>query len=128
MPGPLGYRNPLSRFEVTMLVWCECLVRGLVVRASDSRPEDLGLMSDATKYPRVHTEYVLVKSVGLKVLWAESRVQGTGEYFPPPVQWQNCGGGDRWCRHPSSFREISPSYFILSPVWCSRLSQRQANF
>ncbi|GFX20399.1 hypothetical protein TNCV_3487571 [Trichonephila clavipes] len=23
MPGPLGYRNPLSRFEVTMLVWCE---------------------------------------------------------------------------------------------------------
>ncbi|GFV57697.1 uncharacterized protein LOC105457711 [Trichonephila clavipes] len=28
MPGPLGYRNPLSRFEVTMLVWCESLVRG----------------------------------------------------------------------------------------------------
>ncbi|GFW85981.1 uncharacterized protein TNCV_1967891 [Trichonephila clavipes] len=32
---------------------------------------------------RVHTEYVLVKSVGPKVLWVESRVQGTGEYFPP---------------------------------------------
>ncbi|GFV32456.1 uncharacterized protein TNCV_1677421 [Trichonephila clavipes] len=32
---------------------------------------------------RVHTEYVLVKSVGPKVLWAESRVQGTGEYIPP---------------------------------------------
>ncbi|GFY27260.1 hypothetical protein TNCV_2068811 [Trichonephila clavipes] len=32
---------------------------------------------------RLHTEYVLVKSVCLKVLWAESRVQGTGEYFPP---------------------------------------------
>ncbi|GFV07578.1 uncharacterized protein TNCV_4940841 [Trichonephila clavipes] len=32
---------------------------------------------------RVHTEYMLVKSVGPKVLWAESRVQGTGEYFPP---------------------------------------------
>ncbi|GFW69041.1 uncharacterized protein TNCV_2919391 [Trichonephila clavipes] len=31
----------------------------------------------------VHTEYVLVKSVSPKVLWAESRVQGTGEYFPP---------------------------------------------
>ncbi|GFV49710.1 hypothetical protein TNCV_1130871 [Trichonephila clavipes] len=30
---------------------------------------------------RVHTEYVLVKSVGPKVLWAKSRVQGTGEYF-----------------------------------------------
>ncbi|GFT64565.1 hypothetical protein TNCV_649551 [Trichonephila clavipes] len=26
MPGPLGYRNPLSRFEVTMLVWCESLL------------------------------------------------------------------------------------------------------
>ncbi|GFS86151.1 hypothetical protein TNCV_660421 [Trichonephila clavipes] len=25
---------------------------------------------------------MIVKSVGLKVLWAESRVQGTGEYFP----------------------------------------------
>ncbi|GFY33747.1 uncharacterized protein TNCV_4594591 [Trichonephila clavipes] len=32
---------------------------------------------------RVHLENVLVKSVGPKVLWAESRVQGTGEYFPP---------------------------------------------
>ncbi|GFX12879.1 uncharacterized protein TNCV_1976171 [Trichonephila clavipes] len=31
---------------------------------------------------QVHTEYVLVKSVGPKVLWAESRVQGTEEYFP----------------------------------------------
>ncbi|GFV39606.1 uncharacterized protein TNCV_4642411 [Trichonephila clavipes] len=29
------------------------------------------------------SEYVLVKSVGLKVLWAASRVQGTAEYFPP---------------------------------------------
>ncbi|GFU96163.1 uncharacterized protein TNCV_4506531 [Trichonephila clavipes] len=32
---------------------------------------------------RVHTEYVLVKSVGPKVVWTESRVQRTGEYFPP---------------------------------------------
>ncbi|GFX82317.1 uncharacterized protein TNCV_973291 [Trichonephila clavipes] len=32
---------------------------------------------------RVHTENVLVKSVGPKVLRAESRVQGTGGYFPP---------------------------------------------
>ncbi|GFX83344.1 uncharacterized protein TNCV_908621 [Trichonephila clavipes] len=32
---------------------------------------------------RVHTEYVLVKSVGPKVLCSESRVQETGEYFPP---------------------------------------------
>ncbi|GFV71292.1 uncharacterized protein TNCV_406731 [Trichonephila clavipes] len=32
---------------------------------------------------RVHMEYVLVKSVGPKVLWAESGEEGTGEYFPP---------------------------------------------
>ncbi|GFW30975.1 uncharacterized protein TNCV_2940751 [Trichonephila clavipes] len=32
---------------------------------------------------RVPTEYVLIKSGGPEVLWAESRVQGTGEYFPP---------------------------------------------
>ncbi|GFU95200.1 uncharacterized protein TNCV_4139841 [Trichonephila clavipes] len=32
---------------------------------------------------RVHTEYVLVKLVGPKVLWAESRVQGTGDNFSP---------------------------------------------
>ncbi|GFT13674.1 uncharacterized protein TNCV_3831431 [Trichonephila clavipes] len=32
---------------------------------------------------RVHREYVLVKLEGPKVLWAESRAQGTGEYFPP---------------------------------------------
>ncbi|GFX78788.1 uncharacterized protein TNCV_1919211 [Trichonephila clavipes] len=32
---------------------------------------------------RIHTEYVLVKSVGPKVLWAESQVQRTVEYFPP---------------------------------------------
>ncbi|GFU06772.1 uncharacterized protein TNCV_4353361 [Trichonephila clavipes] len=32
---------------------------------------------------QVHKEYVLVKSVGPYVLWAESGVQGTGKYFPP---------------------------------------------
>ncbi|GFU79782.1 uncharacterized protein TNCV_4928131 [Trichonephila clavipes] len=31
---------------------------------------------------RVHTEYVLVKTSGPKVLWAESRVQGTRDYIP----------------------------------------------
>ncbi|GFX07767.1 uncharacterized protein TNCV_4160361 [Trichonephila clavipes] len=70
---------------------------------------------------RVHTECLLVKSVGSKALWAESRMQGTGEYFPP-IQFhaRNCGSGVRWCRHLSSLWGISPSYFVLSPVWCSR--------
>ncbi|GFW55730.1 uncharacterized protein TNCV_121141 [Trichonephila clavipes] len=53
----------------------------LMVRASDSRPEGLGSMPPNTL--RVNTVYVLFKSVGPKVSWAESRVQGTGEYFPP---------------------------------------------
>ncbi|GFW29952.1 PC4 domain-containing protein [Trichonephila clavipes] len=52
-----------------------------MVRASDSRSEVLGSMPPNTL--RVHTEYVLVKSVGSKVLWIESRGQWTGEYFPP---------------------------------------------
>ncbi|GFV21995.1 uncharacterized protein TNCV_4526811 [Trichonephila clavipes] len=54
----------------------------LVVRASDSRPEGLGSMPVPPNTLRVHTEYVFVKSVGPKVLWAESRVQSTEEYFP----------------------------------------------
>ncbi|GFU60280.1 uncharacterized protein TNCV_3404261 [Trichonephila clavipes] len=56
-------------------------VGSLVVRASDSRPEGLGSMPPNTL--RVHTENLLVKSVDPKFLWAESRVQGTGEYFSP---------------------------------------------
>ncbi|GFV71320.1 uncharacterized protein TNCV_1476251 [Trichonephila clavipes] len=45
----------------------------------------LGLSTgfDARASEFTHTEYVLVKSVGPKVLWAESGVQGIGEYFPP---------------------------------------------
>ncbi|GFV56853.1 hypothetical protein TNCV_146051 [Trichonephila clavipes] len=39
-------------------------VGSLVVRAADSRPKGLGSMPDTTKHTlRVHTEYVLVKSV-----------------------------------------------------------------
>ncbi|GFX89309.1 transposon Tf2-9 polyprotein [Trichonephila clavipes] len=37
MPGPLGYRNPLSRFEVTMLAWCESLVRGRYIKNFSKR-------------------------------------------------------------------------------------------
>ncbi|GFW86566.1 uncharacterized protein TNCV_4333501 [Trichonephila clavipes] len=50
---------------------------------TDSGPEGLGSMPIPPNTLRVHTEYVLVKSVGPKVLWAESRGQGTGENFPP---------------------------------------------
>ncbi|GFW00782.1 uncharacterized protein TNCV_1760201 [Trichonephila clavipes] len=55
----------------------------LVVRAPDSGPEGLGSMPVPPNTIRVHTDYVLVKSVSLKVLWAEPRVQGTGENFLP---------------------------------------------
>ncbi|GFT96001.1 uncharacterized protein TNCV_312971 [Trichonephila clavipes] len=56
---------------------------GEMARALDSGPEGLGSMPVPPNILRVHTEYVLVKSVGLKVLWAESRVHGTGENFSP---------------------------------------------
>ncbi|GFU66965.1 uncharacterized protein TNCV_4296171 [Trichonephila clavipes] len=54
-----------------------------LVRAPDSGPEGLGSMPIPPNTLRVHAEFVLVKSVGLKVLWAESRVQETGKNFPP---------------------------------------------
>ncbi|GFT63214.1 hypothetical protein TNCV_4747101 [Trichonephila clavipes] len=56
----------------------------LVVRAPDYGPEGLGLMSVPPNTLREHTEHVLVKSVDPKVMWAESRVQETGENFHPP--------------------------------------------
>ncbi|GFV45918.1 uncharacterized protein TNCV_1977541 [Trichonephila clavipes] len=51
---------------------------------------------------RVQTEYVLVKSVSPKVLWAESRVQGTGAYFPPfqlhaKIEEEKIGGVTIYC-------------------------------
>ncbi|GFW04874.1 uncharacterized protein TNCV_4881091 [Trichonephila clavipes] len=55
----------------------------LMDRASDSRSEGMGSMPVPPNTLRLHAEYVLVKSVCPKVLWGESRVQGTGEYFPP---------------------------------------------
>ncbi|GFV71360.1 hypothetical protein TNCV_3133511 [Trichonephila clavipes] len=43
---------------------------------------------------RVHTEYVLVKSVGPKVLWAEITSAGDWRIFPfPSVPCLNCRGG-----------------------------------
>ncbi|GFT45433.1 uncharacterized protein TNCV_349051 [Trichonephila clavipes] len=68
---------------------------------------------------RVHTEYVLVKSVGPKVLGAESRVQGTEEYFPP-APWQNCQveiDGVAIYRPFGEFRRASSNCHLL---WCSR--------
>ncbi|GFX38113.1 hypothetical protein TNCV_3837121 [Trichonephila clavipes] len=67
-------------------------VGNLVVRASDSRPEGLGSMLEMPPNTfRVHTEYVLVKSV-LSVKSCgrsqqKSQMQGTGEHFPP-LQFQ----------------------------------------
>ncbi|GFV16318.1 uncharacterized protein TNCV_999991 [Trichonephila clavipes] len=57
-------------------------VVSLVITALDSGPEDLGSTPVPPNTLRVHTEYALVKSVGPKVLWDESRVQGAGENFP----------------------------------------------
>ncbi|GFT50617.1 hypothetical protein TNCV_552021 [Trichonephila clavipes] len=52
---------------------------------------------------RVPTEYVLLKSVGPKVLWAvaaEITSSGDSRIFPsPPVPCLNCRSGERWCRH-----------------------------
>ncbi|GFW98486.1 hypothetical protein TNCV_3791171 [Trichonephila clavipes] len=64
-------------------------VGSLVVRASDSRPEGLG-----SNTLRLHTEYVLVKSVGSKVSWAEIASAGYWRIFhSPSLPCLNCGGG-----------------------------------
>ncbi|GFT01771.1 uncharacterized protein TNCV_4205771 [Trichonephila clavipes] len=82
-------------------------VGSLVVRASDSRPEGLGSMPSNTL--RVHPEYVLVKSKGPKSCGL-SHERRDWRIFPSPSDpCRNCAGGDRWCRHLSSLRGISPS-------------------
>ncbi|GFY36216.1 hypothetical protein TNCV_4845881 [Trichonephila clavipes] len=68
-------------------------VGSLVVRASDSRPEGLGSMPDATKHhPSTHG-----------------------------FTCSNCGGGDRGrVAIYRPFGELRRAKIVLSPVWCSR--------
>ncbi|GFT50606.1 hypothetical protein TNCV_551921 [Trichonephila clavipes] len=78
-------------------------VGSLVVRASDSRPEGLGSMPDASEYTR---------STCSLSQWVRSLVglitsAGTGEYFPPlQFKGRNWGGGNRRCRHQYPFEEF----------------------
>ncbi|GFS65718.1 uncharacterized protein TNCV_3853641 [Trichonephila clavipes] len=78
---------------------------------------------------RVHTEKVLVKSVGPKVLWDESQVQVTGEYFPPiqphgKIVEVEIGGGAKYC--PFGEFLLTKTYSHLSGA--QGLGQRQAYF
>ncbi|GFU81788.1 hypothetical protein TNCV_3087001 [Trichonephila clavipes] len=68
-------------------------VGSLVIKTSDSRPESLGSLTVSPNTLRVHTEYVLVKSVGSKscVLNHECREL---ENISLPFSGGNCGGGD----------------------------------
>ncbi|GFV67613.1 hypothetical protein TNCV_4622931 [Trichonephila clavipes] len=68
-------------------------VGSLVVRASDSRPEALGSMPDATKHPPSTHGFTC----------------------------RNCGGGDRGrVAIYRPFGELRRAKIVLSPVWCSR--------
>ncbi|GFV36538.1 hypothetical protein TNCV_2260571 [Trichonephila clavipes] len=96
--GPDYYQDKLNKLVLPVV--------SLVVRASDSRPESLGSMPDATKYP---PEYVLVKSVGLKSCDLSHEFRDWIIFPSPSVQCSICGGGDRWCRHLLPLRGISPS-------------------
>ncbi|GFY33988.1 uncharacterized protein TNCV_4596961 [Trichonephila clavipes] len=66
---------------------------------------------------RVHTEYVLVKSVEPKILWevtAETTSAGDWTIFPSsPILCLNCGGGDRWCHHLSPISRIGLRKMIM---------------
>ncbi|GFV95611.1 hypothetical protein TNCV_4576121 [Trichonephila clavipes] len=86
---------------------------------------------------RVHKEYVLVKSVGPKVLWAVSVELTSAEgwrIFPsPPVPCLNCGGADR-CVSPfilknsnlSHRREFHRAKSYCHPYSAQGYDQRQA--
>ncbi|GFX16647.1 uncharacterized protein TNCV_24181 [Trichonephila clavipes] len=70
-------------------------VGSLVVRASDSRPEGLGSVPDATKHPPSAHGFTC----------------------------RNCGGGVRGCvAIYRLFGELRRAKIVLSPVWCSRLT------
>ncbi|GFV41395.1 uncharacterized protein TNCV_3090051 [Trichonephila clavipes] len=58
---------------------------------------------------RVHTKYVLVKSVDPKSCGLCHEHRDWGIFPSPSVPCRNCGGGDRWFRYLSSLRGISPS-------------------
>ncbi|GFV45470.1 hypothetical protein TNCV_299701 [Trichonephila clavipes] len=69
----------------------------LVVRALDSRPKAWVQCPMPPNTLRVHTEYVLVKSVGLKVLWAVKAqttcARGWRIFTSLPDLCLNCEGG-----------------------------------
>ncbi|GFS59946.1 uncharacterized protein TNCV_3957421 [Trichonephila clavipes] len=78
---------------------------------------------------QVHTEYVLVKSVGPKVLWSDPRVQGTGEYFPPlqfhaKIVEAEIGGGAIY----RSFGEFRRANTYCHLYGAHGKGQRQAHF
>ncbi|GFX01648.1 hypothetical protein TNCV_3971481 [Trichonephila clavipes] len=71
-------------------------VGSLVVRASDSKPEGMGSMPDATKHPPSNTRSTCSLNQWVRSLVGLITSTGTGEYFPPlQFACRNCGGGDR---------------------------------
>ncbi|GFX11203.1 hypothetical protein TNCV_4424621 [Trichonephila clavipes] len=103
--GPTGLgpraspsRRASFRSRLSLIQQSGRVVGSLVVRASDFfTPVGLGSMPVPPNTLPVHTEYVLVKSVGSKILWAvaaETTIAGDWRIFPfPPVSCLNCGGG-----------------------------------
>ncbi|GFV43100.1 uncharacterized protein TNCV_1409971 [Trichonephila clavipes] len=131
-------KNKLRQAGLLNRLLYKTVVPSLVVRASDSRSEGLGSYPMPQNTLRVHMEYVLVESGGPKVLWAESRVQETGEYFPPLQSHDKIVevkiGGVAIYRPFGEFRrdnsychlEANPQVYVETPlhpekltVWCA---------
>ncbi|GFW86634.1 hypothetical protein TNCV_4334181 [Trichonephila clavipes] len=96
MPGPLGYRNPLSRFEVTMLVWCESLVRGAAVANwSRSQTHDWRVMSFSLVLLKIRCvdRLMHVKSVVAQMFSRWCGLEGV-ELKPKTTVNLPCGGAD----------------------------------
>ncbi|GFW53717.1 uncharacterized protein TNCV_3938111 [Trichonephila clavipes] len=104
LKGPPHHKVPFACLSTLNII---SAVGILVVRASESRPEGLGLMPPNTH--RVHTEYVLAKSVGPKSCGLSHERRDWRIFPSPSAQCRTCGGRDRWCHHLSFLRGISLS-------------------
>ncbi|GFU90444.1 hypothetical protein TNCV_2359381 [Trichonephila clavipes] len=100
-------------------------VGSLGVRASDSRPEGLGSMPDATKHLSECTRSTCSLNQWVRSLVGLNHERRDWRIFPLPLQFtcRNCGGGDRGrVALYRPFGELLRAKIVLSPVWCSRLT------
>ncbi|GFU63305.1 uncharacterized protein TNCV_661391 [Trichonephila clavipes] len=74
---------------------------------------------------RVHTEYVLVKSVDPKSCELSQQRRDWRIFPSPSVPCRNCGGEDRWCRHLIEFHRAKSYCHLIEQKRCSAFLPRR---